>query len=96
MATTRLDQDAVLAWQASHPGWRLADDALHKRFEFPDYPSTIAYITRLAFVAERHDHHPDLEVRWGKVDVRWTTHDAKGLTALDLAQAERSDELFGR
>ncbi|RYE92070.1 MAG: 4a-hydroxytetrahydrobiopterin dehydratase, partial [Myxococcales bacterium] len=45
------------------------------------------------FVAEKYDHHPDLEVRHGKVDVRWTTHDARGLTALDLAQAERTDEL---
>lgn len=96
MAAAKLDQAAVLAWQTTHTGWRVQGDALHRRFEFADYPATLAFVMRLGFVAEKYDHHPDLEVRYGKVDVRWTTHDAGGLTALDLAQAGRTDELAAR
>ncbi len=94
MATARLEQAAVETWQASHPGWRVEADALLKRFSFKDYPSTLAFVMRLAFVAEARGHHPDLVVRYGAVEVSWTTHDAGGLTDLDLAQAERTDELL--
>ena len=48
---------------------------------------------QLGFVAQEHDHHPDIDIRFNKVRVRWTTHDAGGLTRLDLVLAEATDGL---
>ena len=89
----KLDDPAIKAWQATHGSWKRDGDTLEKCFAFQDYPATIAFVVRLAFAAEKRDHHPDLVVTWGKVTVRWSTHDAGGLSALDLELAERSDAL---
>ena len=48
---------------------------------------------QLGFVAEKRDHHPDVLVGWGKARVLWTTHDAGGITQLDLDLAEATDKL---
>ena len=96
MGPARLEQAAVEAWQAVHPGWRLEADTLHGTYSYQGYPATMAFVVRLGFVAEARDHHPDRVVRYGEVEVRWTTHDAGGLTALDLEQAERTDVLAAR
>jgi 4a-hydroxytetrahydrobiopterin dehydratase len=93
MARPRIDPRTLQAWLDAHPGWQIEQDTLVRRHSFPDYPATIAFVTRLAFAAEKHDHHPDLLVSWGKVEARWTTHDAGGLTDLDLALAEITDRL---
>lgn len=85
--------ETIDAWLAAHPGWARRNAGIAKQFSFADYPSTIAFVTRLAFAAEKRDHHPDLVVTWGKVDVVWTTHDAGGTTALDLELAARCEEL---
>jgi 4a-hydroxytetrahydrobiopterin dehydratase len=49
---------------------------------------------RLAFAAEKRDHHPDLHVLWGRVRVDWSTHDAGGITALDTELAEIADRIY--
>jgi 4a-hydroxytetrahydrobiopterin dehydratase len=89
----KLPEDAITTWLGEHPGWTRDGIALVRTCKFADYPSTIAFVTRLAFAAEKRDHHPDLGVHWGKVEVRWSTHDAGGITALDLELAGRTDEL---
>ena len=60
---------------------------------FPDFASALAFVVRLGCLAEKKDHHPDIELGWGKVRVLWTTHDAGGLTRLDLEMAEAADAL---
>ena len=92
---TKLEDEAVTMWLASHAGWVKAGDTLVRALKFPDYERTIAFVVRLALVAEKRDHHPDLVVKWGAVEVTWSTHDAGGITALDLELAERTDALFG-
>ncbi len=88
----KLDPEAVLAWLNAHRGWGVdAGGALTRSYRFGDYAATIRFVVRLAEVAERHDHHPDLRVRWGVVDVSWWTHDAGGVTGLDLELAELTD-----
>ena len=89
----KLEGDAVSRWLSDHPGWALGDGLIRKEFRFADYPATLAYVVRLGFAAEKRDHHPDLVVGWGRVQVSWMTHDAGGVTALDLELGERSDEL---
>ncbi|MCU0659523.1 MAG: 4a-hydroxytetrahydrobiopterin dehydratase [Polyangiaceae bacterium] len=93
MTPTRLPHEALIAWLDAHPGWSIDQDHLQRSFTFPDYPATIAFVTRLAFAAEKLDHHPDLLVSWGRVLLRVTTHDAGGLSPLDLSLAEHADAL---
>lgn len=77
------------------PGWALADEGrvLVRTFRFGAYLDGIAFVNKVAAVAERLDHHPDLVVTYGGVEVRLTTHDAGGLTGRDLESAAAIDLL---
>ena len=89
--TKRLDDEAVTEWLSAHSGWDRRGDEIHKQFERASFPDAIAFVVRIGFLAEAADHHPDLDIRWRKVLVALTTHDAGGLTGLDLAMAESID-----
>jgi 4a-hydroxytetrahydrobiopterin dehydratase len=90
----KLDRSEVEAWLAAHPGWeREGEDALVKAYKLPDFASALAFAVRLGMIAEKRDHHPDVLIGWGKARVLWTTHDAKGITRLDLELAEATDTL---
>ena len=69
------------------------DNALDKEFEFPTFPDAIAFVDRLAQAAEAADHHPDIDIRYRRVRVRWSTHSAGGVTDKDRELAVRTDEL---
>lgn len=90
---SKLDDAALSAWLGSHAGWERRGDELQKGFRFGDYSAGIAFAVQVAFAAEKADHHPDLLVSYGRVDVRLSTHDAGGLTQLDLELAEACDAL---
>jgi 4a-hydroxytetrahydrobiopterin dehydratase len=74
-------------------GWSEADGALHKRYEFPDFAAALAYANRVGEAAERANHHPDLLVTWGAVEVSWVNHAEGGITERDVEMARQSDEL---
>ncbi len=74
-------------------GWAVADGALVKGYEFEDYLSGIRFVDALAELAESEDHHPDLEVGYGRVTVRFSTHSEGGLTRKDFRMAEGTDGL---
>lgn len=76
-------------------GWSLVDgrDAIHKSYRFPDFSAAWGFMSRAALVAEKLDHHPEWFNVYNRVDVTLSTHDAGGLTALDLALAMAMDEL---
>lgn len=74
-------------------GWQRVDGALQKRFDFPDFHRTMAFVNALAWIAHGADHHPDLSVHYGHCTVRWSTHSAGGITALDFDCAARVDAL---
>jgi 4a-hydroxytetrahydrobiopterin dehydratase len=81
----------VTAALATLPGWSRAGDEIEKTFECPSFPDAIAFVVRIGFMAEAADHHPDLDVRWRRVRVALTTHDAGGLTAKDVDLARKID-----
>jgi 4a-hydroxytetrahydrobiopterin dehydratase len=89
--TKRLDDEAVAEWLPAHSGWDRHGDEISKQFECASFPDAIAFVVRIGFHAEAANHHPDLDIRWRKVLVALTTHDAGGLTALDLVMAESID-----
>jgi len=75
-------------------GWRAAPgrDALVKSFNFKDFKTAFAFMTRVALKAEQMDHHPEWLNVYNKVDVLLATHDAAGVTALDVELAQYCDE----
>ena len=89
----KLDRSDVDVWLASHPGWEREGEALVRSYELADFGAALAFAVRLGLVAEKRDHHPDILVGWAKARVLWTTHDAGGITRLDLELAEATDAL---
>ena len=78
-------------WLSAHPGWTREGEGLVRTFRFDDFAAALAFTVRLGMIGEKRDHHPDILVGWGKARVLWTTHDAGGVTSLDLALAEATD-----
>ncbi len=78
---------------AALPGWSMAEgrDAIVKRFVFGDFNQAFGFMTRVALVAEKLDHHPEWTNVYRTVDVTLSTHDAGGLTELDIALAQAMD-----
>ena len=74
--------------------WQEVDGALERTVELPSFPEAIGFVNRLAEVAERENHHPDIAVSYRKVTVRWTTHSAGGITERDRALAAETDTLL--
>jgi len=68
--------------------WQEQDNALVREFEFASFPDAIAFVTRVAEAAESANHHPDIDIRYRRVTVRWTTHSAGGITDKDREMAE--------
>ena len=82
---------------AQVPEWGVVPgrDAIHKRFQFADFKQTFAFMTRVALKAEQMDHHPEWSNVYNRVDITLTTHDAGGVTALDVALAQYCDDAGG-
>jgi 4a-hydroxytetrahydrobiopterin dehydratase len=73
--------------------WQEQDEALVREFELPSFPAAIAFVDRLAELAESENHHPDIDIRYKRVTVRWTTHSEGGITEKDREMAERTSAL---
>ena len=90
---TKLSEPDLAKYLQALPGWTRAGDALQKQFEFPDFARTIAFVNSVAALAEREDHHPDLEVHYGRCGVGWSTHSAGGITLNDVICAAKVEGL---
>ena len=83
----RVTIDGIRALEA---GWKIVDGHhLEKSFRFDDFAQALAFANRVGAIAESHNHHPDLLVRWGEVRVMTWSHDAKAITARDYALAAK-------
>lgn len=70
-----------------------ARDALTRRFTFADFSAAFAFMTRVALVAEKADHHPEWSNVWNRVDILLTTHDCSGLSSRDVKMARAIDAI---
>ena len=75
------------------PDWDYdeARDAIRRSFAFPDFSAAFAFMTRVALLAEKADHHPEWSNVWNRVDILLTTHDAGGLSERDVDMAQAID-----
>ena len=91
----RLSDDEIRSGLEKLPGWERQDDEIQKEYELASFPDAIAFVTRVGFLAEKANHHPDLDVRWRKVRVALSTHDEGGITGRDLALAGEIEGVAG-
>jgi 4a-hydroxytetrahydrobiopterin dehydratase len=77
-------------------GWSTSADGtkISRTFRFDDFHETMAFVNALAFISHREDHHPDLEVSYGSVNVNYSTHAIRGLSENDFICAAKVDALL--
>jgi 4a-hydroxytetrahydrobiopterin dehydratase len=77
-------------------GWSLVREgkAIERKFSFADFSEAFAFMTRVALLAEQHDHHPEWSNVYNRVEIALTTHDAGGLSERDVAMARAIDALL--
>jgi 4a-hydroxytetrahydrobiopterin dehydratase len=94
----RLEPDQRADRLRQLPEWRhdAARDAIVRDFKFAGFAQAFAFMTEVALAAEKRDHHPEWTNVYNRVSVLWTTHDAGGLTALDIELATACDAAFAR
>ena len=78
------------------PGWKLEGGKLHREYKFVDFVAAFGFMTGAALVAQSMDHHPEWFNVWNTVRIELATHDAGGITALDVKLALSMEELAGR
>jgi 4a-hydroxytetrahydrobiopterin dehydratase len=91
-----LDDDTVRARLADLGGWELRDGALHRELTFANFSEAFGFMTRVALVAEKLDHHPDWSNSWNKVTIAITSHSDGGVTETCLDFARRVNALAGQ
>ncbi len=74
-------------------GWELDGNAIKKAWQFRDFAEAMRFINQVAELAEKHDHHPELFNVYNRVELRFSTHDAGGLTPKDFAIAREIDRI---
>jgi 4a-hydroxytetrahydrobiopterin dehydratase len=87
----KLDDDALREAMRDLPGWEHVGDTIRKGFRFRGFRGAIAFVNRVADLANEAGHHPDLEVHYDRVIVSLSTHDEGGVTDRDVALARRID-----
>jgi 4a-hydroxytetrahydrobiopterin dehydratase len=92
---TTLDHDTVRSALEGLEGWQLEDDAIVREWRFGSFGDAIAFINRVAAIAEDVDHHPDIWNSYATVRIRLTSHDVGGVSQRDLDLAGRIDAVAG-
>ena len=79
---------------AGLPGWTHRDGKIHRRIRFAGFAEAFAFMTRVAFEAERNDHHPEWSNVYDTVEIALATHDADGITQADIDLASAVDRIL--
>jgi 4a-hydroxytetrahydrobiopterin dehydratase len=93
LVRTRLTDGEVQAALGSLPGWGVESGAIVKTFKFGKFADGIAFVQRVAKAADAMDHHPDIDIRYTKIRIALSTHDAGGITGMDTKLAGQIDAL---
>ena len=90
---SKLPPDTVTESLKALKGWSLSDGKVHKEFVFKDFVEAFGFMSSVALIAERMNHHPDWSNVYNKVIIDLTTHDVGGISTLDLEFASKVDAL---
>ncbi|NUN65108.1 4a-hydroxytetrahydrobiopterin dehydratase [Pseudanabaena biceps] len=93
MAATKLSKVEISSAIAQLAGWAVVDDKLQKNFKFRDFVEAFGFISKVAIISEKMGHHPELFNVYNKVRIDLVTHDADGISALDIELAQKIDKL---
>ena len=89
----RLQAEAIEEGLRKLEGWELRGDALYRRFTFKDFNEAFAFMQKVAAAAEKLDHHPDWRNVYKTLEISLSTHDAGGITAMDMKLAQEINRL---
>jgi 4a-hydroxytetrahydrobiopterin dehydratase len=92
--TTALNAAEIEEALKSHPEWQLEAGKLTRKWTFKDFAEAMAFVNRVAAVAEAGGHHPDIDIRYNQVVLGLISHDAGGITRRDATMAARIDKEF--
>jgi 4a-hydroxytetrahydrobiopterin dehydratase len=85
---------AILDTMEPPPGYTLVNRALQREHEFRDFAEALAFVNRVGQLAERENHHPDIEIHWNRVTLRWWTHVEDAVTERDYELAEKANSVL--
>lgn len=88
---TLASEQEVEAFLESHPGWERAGQDIRRTYQFNDFNEAMGFVTRVGLLAEKANHHPDIDIRWNQVTLAVHTHSEGGLTMKDLGLADAAD-----
>jgi 4a-hydroxytetrahydrobiopterin dehydratase len=89
----RLSQADIDQRMKTLNGWTLQGDEIRKQYTFKDFVAAIAFVNRLAPIADAADHHPDILINYKRVTLTYSTHSEGGLTAKDFTGAAAADAI---
>ncbi len=89
----KADETKIQTALAALPQWRRNGEIILRTFQFKNFPAALKFVNDVGQIAEQVQHHPDIDIRWNKVTLALTTHDAGGLTEKDFAMARQCDAL---
>jgi 4a-hydroxytetrahydrobiopterin dehydratase len=92
----KLSETEIAAALSKLPEWKLQGGKLHREYRFPNFVAAFAFMTGAALTAQAMDHHPEWFNVWNTVRVDLTTHDAGGVTKLDVELAAAMEKLAAR
>jgi len=92
-ALTKMNEEQIAAGLETHSDWVELNSQIQRTFEFVDFVAAMKFVNQIAEYAESVGHHPDLLIRYNKVTLSVSTHDASGITVKDFDLATKADGL---
>jgi 4a-hydroxytetrahydrobiopterin dehydratase len=89
----RMSEDEIKKALQAVPEWSETGGTIHRTYQFGNFVDSMAFVNAIAAAAEADQHHPDILVRWNKVTLTLSTHDAGGITAKDFSLAAKADAM---
>ena len=89
-----LTEAEIAALTEHHPAWTLTGTKLVRDWTFKTFAEAMGFVNHVAILAEKADHHPDIDIRYNKVRLGLISHDANGITRRDAAMVAKLDESF--
>ena len=91
-----LQNDQLKELVAKIPGWEILPNHIEREFNFGNFIEAFSFMTKIALICEKHNHHPNWENTYSKVIIKLSTHDLGGITNLDQIIASEINDIFGK